>query len=380
MSGDAEQEYFADGVAEDVITALSRMGWLFVTARNSSFSYKGRSPDIRVVGRELGVRYVLEGSIRKAGGRVRITCQLIEAATGWHVWADRFEGDLENIFYLQDQISESVAASIEPNLQRAEIARATAAPTDNLDAYDLYLRALPHFHGFTRGGTETASHLLRQALALDNAYPRAKALLGWVHVIRVTNGWAGPNEAAEAVKLAEDVIRSSWDDPSTLRTAAIVLSYFVPSSGTARAAVDRALSLSPTSAPVLFSGGWVYSSAGDPLAAIDLFQRALRLSPLDPAMPVILAGLGMAYLQAGRDKEAHETFLRALRERPYASPLRGLITVLIRQGNTHEACAAAKQMLAIWPEFRVSKYWLPFQDQAFVEEQRNACRLAGLPE
>ena len=201
MSGDPEQKYFADGVVEDIITALSRVGWLFVIARNSSFSYKGKSPDIRIVGRELGVRYVLEGSIRRAGGRVRIGCQLIEAATGGHVWAERFDGEMADIFDLQDRISESVVGALQPNLQQAEIVRAVAKPTASLDAYDLYLRALQHFYAFTRQGTEIASDLLGRALALDLTYPRAKALLGWVHVIRISAGWAGTGEVDHAIQL-----------------------------------------------------------------------------------------------------------------------------------------------------------------------------------
>jgi adenylate cyclase len=177
MSGDPEQEYFADGVVEDIITALSRTGWLFVIARSSSFAYKGKSPDIRAVGRELGVRYVLEGGIRKSAKRIRITCQLGEAATGGHVWADRFDGEMEDIFDLQDHITEAVVGAIEPSLKRAEIARATAKPTEWLDAYDLYLRAWPYYNASGREASDAAIALLRRALEIDPAYVRAKALL-----------------------------------------------------------------------------------------------------------------------------------------------------------------------------------------------------------
>jgi adenylate cyclase len=380
MSGDSEQEYFADGVVEDIITALSRMGWLFVIARNSSFSYKGTSPDIRIVGSELGVRYVLEGSIRRSGGRVRIACQLIEAATGGHIWADRFEGELADIFDLQDRISESVAGAIEPNLQRAEIARAVAKSTGSLDAYDLYLRALPHFYAFTREGTEIASELLHRALELDAIYPRAKALLGWVHVIRISAGWAGADEVDCARRLATSVLEGDRNDPSTLRSAGQILGYVGPDIDVARAAVDRALSLSPISAQVLLAAGWVYSSAGDATAAIDFFQRGIRLSPRDPAMPVFLSGLGMAYLQAGRDEDAYAAFRRHIVEWPNPVPLRGLITVSIRLGRIEEARAAATKLLHLWPEFRISTVRIPFWDPVFAQEQRNACRLAGLPD
>lgn len=224
MSGDPEQEYFADGVVEDIITALSRAGWFFVIARNSSFAYKGRSPDIRSVGRELGVRYVLEGSLRRAGGRVRITCQLIEAATGHHVWADRFEGDLADIFDLQDRITESVVGAIEPSLRRAEIARASAKPTASLDAYDLWLRAVQGYYQRTSGSLEDAVGLLQRALRLDPDFIRAKAWLGLVYATRVNDGSALPGERDAAIALGRDVVSSGTDDPDALRMAAGPLS------------------------------------------------------------------------------------------------------------------------------------------------------------
>jgi adenylate cyclase len=380
MSGDREQEYFVDGVVEDIITALARTGWIFVIARNSSFSYRGVSPDVRVVGRELGVRYVLEGSIRRAGTRVRIACQLIETATGGHIWVDRFEAEMADIFDLQDRISGSVVGAMEPNLRRAEIVRATAKPTANLDAYDFYLRALPHFYRFTRDGTQTAMELLRRAQALDANYSRAKALLGWVHVIRISAGWKDDDEVGHAIRLAEAVLETDPDDSSTIATAAQILGYIGPDIEVARMAVDRALSLSPNSAQVLLAAGWVYSHAGDATAAIDFFQRGIRLSPRDPAMPVFLAGIGMAYLQAGRDEDALAAFHRQMLLRPNPVPLRGLITVLIRLGRIDEARAAAAEMLRLWPEFRVSTVRVPFWNADFAQEQRNACRLAGLPE
>jgi adenylate cyclase len=380
LSDDREQEYFADGIVEDIITALARTGWLFVIARNSSFSYKGACPDVRVVGRELGVRYVLEGSIRRAEARVRIACQLIEAATGGHIWADRYEGEIADIFDLQDRISGSVVGAIEPHLRQAEIVRATAKPTASLDAYDFYLRALPQFYRFTREGTQTAMELLRRALALDVNYSRAKALLGWVHVIRISAGWADSDEVSQAIQLAEAVLETDHDDSSTIAMAAQILGYLGPDLAVARMAAERALSLSPNSAQVLLAAGWVYSHAGDATGAIDFFQRGIRLSPRDPAMPVFLAGIGMAYLQAGRDEDAIAAFRRQMLVCPNPVPLRGLITVLIRLGRTDEARIAAAKMLRLWPEFRVSTVQVPFWNADFAQEQRDACRLAGLPE
>jgi TolB-like protein len=380
MTGDREQEYFADGVVEDIITALARTGWLFVIARNSSFSYKGTFPDVRVVGRELGVRYVLEGSIRRAGVRVRIACQLIEAATGGHLWAERFEGEIADIFDLQDRISESVVGAMEPNLRRAEIVRATVKPTVSMDAYDFYLRALPHFYRFARDGTQTAMELLRRALALESNYSRAKALLGWVHVIRISGGWADADEVSQAVRLAEAVLETDPDDSSTIAMAAQILGYIGPDIAVARMAADRALSLSPNSAQVLLAAGWVYSHAGDATAAIDFFQRGIRLSPRDPTMPVFLSGIGMAYLQAGRNEDALEAFRNNMLQHPYPVPLRGLITVLIRLGRFDEARSAGVEMLRLWPDFRVSTVRVPFWNADFAQEQRDACRLVGLPE
>jgi len=380
MSGDREQEYFADGVVEDIITALARSGWLFVIARNSSFSYKGTSPDVRVVGRELGVRYVLEGSIRRAAGRVRIACQLIEADTGGNIWADRFDGETADIFDLQDHISQSVVGALEPNLRRAEISRASSKPTVSLDAYDLYLRALPHFYRFTRDGSESAVALLRQALERDPNYTRAKALLGWVFVIRISAGWADPEEVDEGIRLAEAVLDANPHDSSALGMAAQILGYIGPDTELARMAADRALSLSPSSAQVLLAAGWVYSHAGDATTAIDLFQRGMRLSPRDPTTPVFLAGIGMAYLQAGRNEDALEAFRRQMLVCPSPVPLRGLMTVLIRLGRIDEARSAAADMLRLWPGFRVSAVRIPFRNVAFAQEQRDACRLSGLPE
>ncbi len=204
LSGDPEQEYFADGVVEDIITALSRVGWFFVIARNSSFTYKGRNVDVKQVGRELGVRYVLEGSIRKAGGRVRITGQLIEAETGHHIWADRFDGKFEDIFDLQDQITESVVGAIEPSVRIAETRRAAAKPTESLTAYDLYLRALPHMHAHTHTGNDTALGLLHRVIALDPDYALAKASIAYVYASRVLLGQASPGEAELAITLARE--------------------------------------------------------------------------------------------------------------------------------------------------------------------------------
>jgi TolB-like protein len=218
LSGDPEQEYFVDGVVEEIITAISRLPWLFVIARNSSFAYKGKSPDLCQVGRELGVRYVLEGSMRKAANRGRITGQLIHTTSGAHIWADRFDGALDDIFELQDQVASSVVAAIEPKLRKSEIERATRKPTESLDAYDLYLRALGRLHNFTEGDLSEAIALSRRALTLDPSYAPAAAMIAFCRVFQRIQNWGSVAEAevAEGARLARQAIEAGKDDPDAL--------------------------------------------------------------------------------------------------------------------------------------------------------------------
>jgi TolB-like protein/class 3 adenylate cyclase len=245
MSGDPEQEYFVDGMVEEITTAISRLPWLFVIARNSSFAYKGKSPDLRQVGRELGVGYVLEGSVRKSGQRVRITAQLIDTTTGAHVWTDRFDGALDDIFELQDQIASSVVGAIEPKLRQSEIERAARKPTERLDAYDLYLQALAHFHRYTEEDVSQVITLLKRALAIDPSYSPAAAMIGWCRAFQRVQGW-GPvsdEEVAEGVHLARRAIEAGRDDPDTLWMAGQTVAALVGDHPTAASAIDRALVL-----------------------------------------------------------------------------------------------------------------------------------------
>jgi adenylate cyclase len=380
MSGDPEQEYFADGVVEDIITALSRTGWLFVIARNSSFSYKGKSPDIRAVGRELGVRYVLEGSVRRAGARVRITCQLIEAATGGHVWADRFDGEMADIFDLQDRITESVVGAIEPSLQRAEIARATAKPTESLDAYDLYLRALPQYYGFTKHGMGAAIANLRQALNIDPAYVRAMALLATVYNMRVDQGWGEPGDREAAIALGRQTLATGTDDPDALRGAAFIL-FYAGDAFAARTVLDRALRLHPNSAHVLAYLGYAHTHANDPGSAITSLERAIRVSPLDSEIGSMHGGLGIAHLMLGHNADGLALLQRAAHELPNVLWVyRWLILALGRMGRQDEARSIARHLLAINPGHRAGSLGDSHFNPQINDERRQALVAAGIPE
>jgi TolB-like protein len=362
MSGDPEQEYFADGIVEDIITALSRTGWLFVIARNSSFTYKGQAHDVRQVGRELGVRYVLEGSIRRAGGRVRVTGQLNDAVTGGHIWADRFEGEFGNIFDLQDRLTENVVGAIEPKLRRVEMVRALAKATDKLDAYDLYLRALANFFAHTEPNSSLAVTLLQQALVIDPAYVRAKGVLADIYAQRVSMGWDNQGEREAAATLAREVLATGTDDPDSLGSAGYVLSFCTGDSTTAFAALNRALSLHPNSARTLSLLGYAHVQTVDhPELAVDYFERAMRLSPLDPEIGYMLAGIAMAHNEAKCPERALPHAQRAVVEMPNNAPAhRALIYALVCLDRLEEARAAAAQLLMVQPGWRAaSSGWPP---------------------
>ena len=257
MSGDPEQEYFADGMVEDIITALSRFRSLFVIARNSSFTYKGRSVDVRQAGRELGVRYVLEGSVRKATNRVRITGQLIDVSTGAHLWAERFDGDVEDVFELQDRVTASVVGAIAPKLEQAEIDRAKRKPTENMDAYDYFLRGVAKFHWFaSREANAEALHLFKRAIELDPDFASAYAMAADCYVIRKSSVWRVDltNEIAETAKLARRAVELGKDDAVALAASGLTLAYMVRDLNTNSAFIDRALSLNPNLTMAWFFG------------------------------------------------------------------------------------------------------------------------------
>ena len=306
MSGDPEQEYFADGMAEDIITALSSIAWLFVIARNSSFTYKGKAVDIKQVGHELGVRYVLEGSVRKAGNRLRITGQLIDAATGSHIWADRFDGAMEEVFDLQDRITISVAGAIEPALLEQEIKRSRERSTDDLTAYDLALRARPYATSWTQEGALEGLALARRAIALDPNFGTPLATAAWCQAMLYAGGWAADLEAAkrEGTEFAWRAARAAPNDTYVISTAAGALDLFDEEYHVLLALIDKALVLSPSSAYAWFWSGFLRLFSGSAEIAIEHFEKSLRLDPRTPRRPFHQGGLGACYFFQRRFADA----------------------------------------------------------------------------
>ena len=383
LSGDPEQDYFADGLVEEIITSLSRVRSFFVIARNSTFTYKGRAVDVRQVARELGVRYILEGSIRRSGARVRITGQLIEAATGAHLWADRFEGDVSDVFELQDKVTESVVGAVEPSIRLEEIRQARAKPTPYISAYDLYLRALPCFYSMTRDGFAEVRRLTNEALSIDPAFSLAKALGAYIRSISVSQCWHEPDDVRVAVRMAREVLADLRDDPTCLRFAAQVLAYSAKDYDTALATIERSLQLNPSSAQGHTGAGWVNAHSSRPLVAIEHFHRAMRLSPLDPEKGIVMSGIGMSYLMLKRHNEALGWGEQALREMPgYGSSFRVVICALVGLGRMDEARAAARRLMETFPTFSVSlqRTINPWRDQEFAERYLAGLKAAGVPE
>jgi len=348
MSGDPEQEYFADGMVEEIITALSRIRWLFVIARNSSFTCKGQTVDVKQVGRELGVRYVLEGSVRKAGGRVRITTQLIDAATGAHLWADRFDGSLEDVFDLQDEIAVSVAGVIEPALQAAEIGRSAERPTNDLTAYDFYLRAYALFFSSSAFIPEVL-HLLDQAIERDPRYGPALAFAANCYVRLVIDGRSENPEKTrrKAVAFARRALEATNDDPGVLANAAIALAYFGEDIGPTIALVDRALMLNPSFARGWFVSGLLGLLAGQLDRAIEHAENSLRLSPrARVGRPSNV--IGAAHLLSQRFDKALPNLLFAIQEDPtFPEPYRYLAVCYAHMGRLDEAQEIVKRLRAI---------------------------------
>jgi adenylate cyclase len=384
MSGDPEQEYFADGMVEEIITALSRIRWLFVIARNSSFTYKGQAVDVKQVGRELGVRYVLEGSVRKAGGRVRITAQLIDATSGTHLWADRFDGLLEEVFELQDKVAISVAGVIEPTLRQAEIERARRKRPDSLDAYDLYLRALPFAYTSMPEDAEKALGFLKQAIKLDPDFAVAHAIIAWCQEQRYLRGGLHEQARTIALRHARLAITMGGDDPTALAIAGLVIGFLEPSEyDVAVSAFDRSLALSNSSALALGFSAATRAWHGESTIAIEQAEQALRLSPLfDPLSKERHMAIAIAHFVARRFEESAAAASRAIQANPRFSPPYWMrAAALASLGRIDEAKAVARQVLEVQPRFTIGSITsAPFANREILDALGNALRRVGLPE
>jgi adenylate cyclase len=380
MSGDPEQEYFADGMVEEIITALSRFKSLFVIARNSSFTFKGRSVNIKEVGRTLGVRYVLEGSVRKASGKVRITGQLVDAVTGAHIWADRFERDLTDVFALQDEVTAAVVSAIQPKLFQTEIEMATRRRPENLTAYDFYLRAMQQFYRATREGLGEVIRLAQRALELDPRFGSVAALAGVCHMQKVIWGYADDPQfdRKEAVRLSR--LALSVDDGDPQAVAAVISAFMVGDSESEIETVDRAVALNPNSYFAWSGRGHVYRIAGLPEEAIRSFERAIRMSPVDPALYQTFGGMGSALIELGRFDEAIVAGKKAQRQNSfYQVSYRCLASAFAHLGRDAEAREAAARVLEVDPTFTITS-WIARGGQSNAKLLIEGLRKAGLPE
>jgi len=385
LSGDPSQDYFVDGVVEDVIAALSRMNGLFVIARNSSFIYKGRVVDAKQAGRELGVRYLLEGSLRKSANRVRITGQLVDTATGAGLWSERFEGRIGDIFELQDEMTTSVVGAMAPQLQRAEIERARHKPTQSLDAYDYYLRAVANLHLGSRDAIDEAVTLLCNAIELDPGYATAYGTLAWCHFWRKVNGWMKdrPSEIAEGTRLARRAVELGRDDAVALARAGHALAHLAGDLDGGLALLDRAKMLNPNLAAAWFLGGYVRVWHGDPDGAVEHFKQAMRLSPMDPEMYRMQAGMAVAHLFGRRFDEASSWATNAYRDLPSFLMVAAICSAChALAGRSGEARRSMQHLRELDPTLRIANLtdWLPIRRPQDLAIFADGLRKAGMPE
>jgi TolB-like protein/class 3 adenylate cyclase/tetratricopeptide (TPR) repeat protein len=385
MSGDPEQEYFADGMVEDIITALSKFKALFVIARNSTFTYKGRSVDIKQVGRELGVRYVLEGSVRRAGGRVRVTGQLIEAQTGTHIWADKFDGAMEDVFDLQDKVTVNVVGAIAPKLERAEIERARQKPTELLRAYDLYLRAmaLASWRDARRETYEDACRLFTEVTRSDPEYAAAHVMAAFTRV--QFQSYAGvpldDGSRFEAIRHAEVAVKLGSEDAFVLARAGHVFAYLGHDLDRAIRLSDQAIALNPNLAPAWHSRGWVSIMNADPDRAIQSFDRLVRLSPLDPLRTQAWYGTAFAHMLLKQYTIGCEEAFKAIQVSADAHSLGAFIVNAVLAGRMSDAQEAAQRLLRIQPNFRTAyaRSTFPIRSDEWQEKIAQSLVNAGIP-
>ena len=382
MSGDPEQEYFADGLVEDITTGLSRFKWLFVIARNSTFAYKGRSIDIKQVGRELGVRYVLEGSVRKAAGQVRITAQLIETEERTHIWVERYDRAISDIFALQDEITTSTVAAIEPTLRQAEIERAKRKRPENLDAYDLVLRAMSFSNSGMPDGASQAMPLLERALALDPNYALAHGQMAYCHEIMYLRAGRREENRLAAIRHGHAAITLGPDDATALTYGGIAIGLVEHDRALAQDAFDAALALSPSAAWAYLWGALIMGWGAEAERAIEWGERGIRLSPFDPWITAALHGIFLGHFLRGRYEEALTAVRGAIRSKPGFSVSHTMLAAgLVKLGRMDEAKAAAERALALQPNFSSSGQCaaigaVPELAAPLIE----AMRAAGLPE
>jgi TolB-like protein len=385
LSGDPEQDYFADGMVEEIITALSRLRWLFVIAHNSSFTYKGRPVDVRQVGRELGVRYVLEGSVRKSANRVRIIGQLIDASTGAHIWADRFDGAIEDIFDLQDQVTASVVGAIAPKMEQAEIERARCKPTANLDAYDYYLQGMAKVYQATKHANGEALGLFYKAIELDANFSSAYGMAAWCYAWRKMNGWMADRakEIAETARLALQAVELGKDDAVALTMGGFARALVVDEAEDGAAFIDRALILNPNLAAAWLLSGWINVRLGKPEVTIERATRAIRLSPLDPFTSLAFTLIGAGHFYAGRYDEAsswaEKGFLQQINSAAAARVAAASHALAGRLDQAHKAMARLRE---IDPTLRISdlRHMIPFRRAEDLVRYEEGLRKAGLPE
>lgn len=385
LSGDAEQTYFADGIAGDLIAGLSRTSSLFVISRRSSFAFQNERHDLRTIGSKLGVRYLVEGSVRKAGSRIRLTAQLIEASSGNHLWADKYDGALDEIFDLQDQIIASLIGAIEPKLRAAEIARVSRKRADSLDAYDLVLRSLPKQAPMTKQSLGEAIEFLDRAIALAPGYAEALAYGAWCRVLRPSNGYSSDvaRDFREAGDLAGRALKADPGNPVALRSAGFVVFFMDRAYQTAWDLIDQSLAIDPNSASSWAWRGWVSAFAGEPGIAATEFAKAIRLSPFDQWINTYSVGMAFALITDDRFEEGLRWVRKGLQEGPHwGAAHRYLIAALSLTGRDAEARAAAQRYLALDPGYTVRHLieFGPYRRTPNQERVFAAMRRAGIPE
>jgi adenylate cyclase len=379
----SREDYLADGIVEAITAALSCIRSFFVIARTSAFTYKGRATNARDVGKELGVAYLLEGSVQKAGNRLRIIVQLIETEGGAHVWSSRFDGDIDEFFDLEDRITEQVAGALQPSIRIAEIERSQRKRPQELGSYDYTMRAMPHVWALEKEESAKAIELLEQALAIDPQYPLALSLAGWCHAQRSVYNWADDIEASQAIarSLAERAAEMSGDDPIILAVLGAVHT-FVRNHGTARVLLERAVALDLNAAWAWSRLGWLENYADRPEKAIANFERALRLSPIDPMNFNNYVGIASAHEVAQDYDQATAFYRRALQERPNASWIyRNLASSLSGAGRVDEAKQAFAEIMRFYPDLTISRIREAMVfSPPFLDRMAANLRKLGLPD